>query len=123
MRALRAGTDGYMTKDNAAEELVAVIRQLARGGRYVCPAIAERITLGIAHGGAGEGAHNKLSDREYKVFELLVAGKRGSEIAQELSLSEKTVSTHKSHVLKKLNLNNGTELVLYAIKHQLVATV
>jgi len=120
MRALRAGTDGYMLKENAAEELVDVIRQLVRGGRYVCPEIAERIALAIPGGAREEAAHARLTEREYKVFQMLVTGKRGSEIAQELCLSEKTVSTHKAHVLRKMNLNNSAELIVYAVKHQLI---
>ena len=120
MRALRAGTDGYMPKENAAEELVDVIRQLVRGGRYVCPEIAERIALAIPGGAREEAAHARLTEREYKVFQMLVTGKRGSEIAQELCLSEKTVSTHKAHVLRKMNLNNSAELIVYAVKHQLI---
>ena len=64
--------------------------------------------------------HTRLSGREFKIFEMLVAGKRGWEIAEELSLSEKTVSTHKAHVLHKMKVTNRTELLLYAVKHQLV---
>jgi DNA-binding NarL/FixJ family response regulator len=120
MQALRAGTDGYMTKENASEEMVVAIRRLASGGKYVSPEIAERLTLGIGEQHSEQPMHTRLSRQEYRIFELLIAGKRGSEIAQELSLSEKTVSTHKAHVLKKMNLNNHTELVRYAIKHQLV---
>lgn len=121
LRALRAGADGYMTKENAAEEMVSVIRRLAAGGKYVGPAIAERVAWRLAHYDSSEQPHTALSDRELKIFHLLVAGKRGGEIARELSLSEKTVSTHKAHVLKKMNMHNRTELVLYAIKHQLVS--
>lgn len=121
-QVLRAGAEGYMTKENAADELVQVIRRLMHGGRYVCAAVAERLALGIAQRDTAEQPHSQLSSREYKIFEMLVAGKRGWEIAKELSLSEKTVSTHKAHVLKKMNLSNRTELVLYAIRHQLVST-
>jgi DNA-binding NarL/FixJ family response regulator len=120
-QALRAGADGYMTKENAADELFLVIRRLANGGRYICSAVAERLALGIATHDPGEVKHARLSDREYRIFEMLVAGKRGCEIAQELSLSEKTVSTHKAHVFKKMNVTNRTELLLYAVRHQLVA--
>lgn len=119
--AMRAGADGYLTKEHAAEELLRAIRRVARGERYVCASVAERLALGIVAGDANEQPHSLLSEREYKVFEMLVAGKRGHEIADELSLSQKTVSTHKSHVLRKMNASNRTELVLYAIKHRLVA--
>jgi DNA-binding NarL/FixJ family response regulator len=120
MRALRVGTDAYLLKDYAAETLIGVIRHVAAGGRHICPEIAERIALSVSQGNGGEPAHTRLTDREFKVFQMLVAGKRGSEIAQELSLSEKTVSTHKLHVLRKMNLSNRTELIVYAIKHELV---
>jgi DNA-binding NarL/FixJ family response regulator len=120
-QALRAGADGYMTKENAAEELGVVIRRLAHGGRYICSSVAERIALGIVSPDKDTVRHTKLTEREFKVFEMLVAGRRGCEIADELCLSEKTVSTHKAHVLKKMNMTNRTELVLYAIRNQLVA--
>jgi DNA-binding NarL/FixJ family response regulator len=119
-RALRAGTDAYMIKDNAAEQLVEVIRRVARGERYVCPEVAERIALSLPFDGDGLASHKRLTDREYKVFELLIAGKRGSDIARVLSLSAKTVSSHKAHLLRKMKMNNCTELVRYAIKHQLL---
>jgi DNA-binding NarL/FixJ family response regulator len=120
-QALRAGADAYLTKEGAADEIVTAIRRVAAGGRYVCSSVAERLALSIAAQDDGELKHNRLSDRELRIFEMLVAGKRGSEIANELSLSEKTVSTHKAHVLTKINVTNRTELVLYAIRHGLVA--
>lgn len=120
MSALRAGADGYVLKDDEPEQLITAIRQVARGGRYLCPEIAERIALLIPRGGNGQPAHTRLSDREYKVFRMLIEGKRGSEIAEALAVSEKTVSTHKAHLLRKMNLNNRTELIMYAIKHQLI---
>lgn len=119
--ALRAGADGYLTKEHAADELLRAVRRVARGERYVCASVAERLALGIVAGDNVEQPHALLTEREYKVFELLVAGKRGHEIADELSLSQKTVSTHKAHVLRKMKASNRTELVLYAIKHRLVA--
>ena len=121
VRALRAGADGYMTKENAAADVVLAIRQISRGTRYVCPRVAERLALGVAGNGSRRQAHECLSDREFKIFEMLVAGKRGADIASELSLSEKTVSTHKTHVLRKLDLHSNSDLVRYAIRHQLVA--
>ena len=120
VRALRAGADGYMTKDGAAADVVLAIRQIARGTRYICPSVAERLALGVAGNGDRRQAHEHLSEREFKIFEMLVAGKRGAEIASELSLSEKTVSTHKTHVLRKLALHSSSDLVRYAIRHQLI---
>jgi len=118
--ALHAGADGYITKQDAAEELLAAIRRLAAGGRYICPAVAERQTFDFFGSDAGQPAHMRLSNREFEVFRLLVAGKRGAEIADELVLSEKTVSSHKASVLRKLNLVGIAELVRYAIKHDLL---
>jgi len=86
-QALRAGADAYMTKEDAADELAVAIRRVAGGGRYVCSAVAERLALGIATNDDGEQRHGRLSEREYRIFEMLVAGRRGWEIAQELSLS------------------------------------
>jgi DNA-binding NarL/FixJ family response regulator len=120
LRSLRAGADGYITKDNAATEVTAAIRQIMRGTRYVCPVVAERLALGAAGNASRKEAHECLSEREFKIFEMLVAGKRGADIASELSLSEKTVSTHKANVLRKLDLHSGSDLVRYAIRHQLV---
>jgi len=120
VRALRAGAEGYMVKENAAEEVISVIPQLVRGGHYVCPVVAAQLAVGLASNRSGKMGHEGLSDREYEVFRLLVAGKRGTEIASELSLSEKTVSTHKSHVLQKLQLRNGSDLVMYAMRHNLL---
>jgi len=121
-QALRAGADGYITKENAADELLQAIRRVACGSRYICSAVAEQLALGIAIPEHGDRRHARLSGREYRIFEMLVAGKRGCEIAEELSLSEKTVSTHKANVLQKMNVANRTELLLYAVKHNLVAT-
>ena len=118
--ALHAGADGYITKQDAAEELLAAIRRLAAGGRYICPAVAERQTFDFFGSDAGQPDHMRLSSREFEVFRLLVAGKRGAEIADELALSEKTVSSHKASVLRKLNLVGIAELVRYAIKHDLL---
>jgi len=121
LQVLHAGADGYITRENAADELFAAMHRLAVGGRYVCSAVAERLTLDLTGSNANAPGHTRLSEREYAVFELLIAGRRGSEIAQVLSLSEKTVSTHKAHVLRKLNLGSVPDLMRYAIRHRLVA--
>jgi DNA-binding NarL/FixJ family response regulator len=121
LQALHAGTDGYITRENSADELFAAIRRVAAGGRYVCSAVAERLTLDLTGKNGEPPSHARLSEREYAIFELMIAGRRGWEIAHALSLSEKTVSTHKAHVLRKLNLDNVSDLMRYAIRHQLVA--
>jgi len=118
--ALHAGTDGYITKENSAEELIAAVRRLATGRRYICPAVAERQTFDFVGSDTGQPDHMRLSHREFEIFGLLVTGKRGADIAHELSLSEKTVSTHKASVLKKLNVAGVAELVRYAIRHDLL---
>jgi DNA-binding NarL/FixJ family response regulator len=117
--ALHAGADGYITKESAAEDLFAAVRRLVAGNRYICPAVAQRQTLDFVGSDAGQPDHMRLSQREFEIFRLLVAGKRGAEIADELSVSEKTVSTHKAHMLKKLSLGSVAELVRYAIRHDL----
>jgi DNA-binding NarL/FixJ family response regulator len=121
LQTLHAGADGYITPENATAELLAAIKRLAAGGRYVCSAVAQRLTLDLTAPRANPPGHTRLSQREYAIFELLIAGRRGSEIAQALSLSEKTVSTHKAHVLRKLNLGSLSDLMRYAIRHQLLA--
>jgi DNA-binding NarL/FixJ family response regulator len=119
LAALKAGASGYMTKEDAADEVVTVIRRLAHGGRYVCQQVAESIAFGMSSPDDNKPPHTRLSARELRILEMLSAGKRGSEIAGELSLSEKTVSTHKTNLLRKLNLHNNAELVVYAVNHGL----
>jgi DNA-binding NarL/FixJ family response regulator len=119
-RSLRAGCNGYITKDYAGEQLVDAIRRLAEGRGYICPNIAERLAMEFSRPDAEETPHARLSNREYKIFEMLVEGKSGIQIADELSLSAKTVSTHKARLLRKMNLNNQTELVRYAMDHHLL---
>lgn len=119
LAALKAGANGYMTKEDAADEVVTVIHKLAHGGRYVCRQVAESIAFDMSRPDVDKPPHARLSARELMILEMLSAGKRGSEIASELSLSEKTVSTHKVNLLRKLNLNNNAELVVYAVNHGL----
>jgi DNA-binding NarL/FixJ family response regulator len=119
-QALRAGADGYMTKEHAVDDLAMAIRRVAAGGRCLSPDIAERLALNVALHPGEEASHTRLSSREYRVFEMLVNGKRGSEIAQELSVSEKTVSTHKMKVLQKMNVETTSDLVRYAVRNGLV---
>ncbi|MGB8857358.1 MAG: response regulator transcription factor [Burkholderiales bacterium] len=118
MRALQAGASGYMTKESAPEQLVNAIRKVAAGGVYVSAATAEKLAQNIRPGNEAL-PHTRLSNREFEVFQMLTTGISLSEAAQKLSLSVKTISTHKTHILAKLNLANQTELVRYAIKHGL----
>jgi DNA-binding NarL/FixJ family response regulator len=119
-RALRAGADGYVTKEHAAEVLIEAVRRVAQGRCYLCSSVAETLARAVASADGNALPHTQLTARESRVFELLVRGRRGSEIAVELSVSEKTVSSHKANLLQKLQITNQTELVLYAAKHGLL---
>jgi DNA-binding NarL/FixJ family response regulator len=122
VRALRAGASGYLTKDSAGRELAAALRRIAVGGAYVTPEVAEQLALGGARQPRGdEPPHTLLSDREYQVLRFLVAGRTVSEIALSLNLSVKTVSTHKTHVMQKIGVDNASELFRYAVRHGLMA--
>ena len=121
VRTIRAGAAGYLNKEMAPEELVAAIRRVITGRRYVSPVVAELLAGFV--GDVVESPHLLLSDREYQVMMLLSAGRTVSEIAAEIQLSVKTVSTYRSRVLDKMNLKNNAELMLYAIRNNLVARV
>jgi DNA-binding NarL/FixJ family response regulator len=118
VRAVKAGASGYLTKDSASMQLVAAIRKVAAGGAFISAEVAEQLARSAMPHAEGP-PHAALSDREYQVFQLLVAGKSVSDIAAELILSVKTVSTHKAHVFEKMGLANQAELIHYAIRHRL----
>jgi len=121
VRALKAGASGYLCKDNAEDQLVAALRKVAGGGHYISPAVAERLALDSLQGDQRDiPPHTRLSDREYQIFQFLVAGTSVTEIAETLKLSVKTVSTHKSHILEKMGCDSIAELVRYAIQHKLL---
>lgn len=113
-RALKAGAAGYLNKDSAGEQLVSALRRIAAGGVYITEAAAATLLQ------AGKSAHDALSDREFEVLRLLVEGLGPTDIAGRLHLSVKTVSTHKTRILEKLNLKSTAELVRYALEHRLV---
>lgn len=116
-RALRAGASGYLTKEAAPAQLVAAIRKIAAGGVHITEAAAASLVNDLA----GDGPpHTRLSDREFQVLRLLAAGKTPTEIANELHLSVKTVSTHKARVQEKLGVSGTAELVRYALEHKLL---
>ena len=119
VRALRAGASGYLTKEGAADELVTAIRRIAAGGAYVTPETAQRVALGL-DAGADNAPHGALSDREMQVFQMIAAGKSVSEVAAELALSVKTVSTHKTRIMQKLRVDNQVDLIRYAIRHKII---
>jgi DNA-binding NarL/FixJ family response regulator len=118
VRAIKAGASGYLTKESASTQLVSAIRKVAAGGAFITAEVAEQLAL-AAMPDAGGPPHAALSDREYQVFRLLVAGTTVTDIATRLNLSSKTVSTHKARLMEKLSVGNQTELIHYALKHRL----
>ena len=119
VRAIRAGAAGYLTKDSASAQLVSAIRKVAAGGAFITDAVAQQLALGAMPQVEGL-PHQALSDREFQVFRELVSGKAVSDIAAELNLSVKTVSTHKARIMEKMSMSNPAELIRYAIHHRLV---
>ena len=119
VRAIRAGASGYLNKDSASEMLVAAIRKVVGGGMFVSESAAELLARETKRG-PDVPPHTLLSDREFQVFSMIVQGRTVTDIAVELTLSVKTVSTHKTHVLEKMQLANQAELVRYAIAHRLL---
>jgi DNA-binding NarL/FixJ family response regulator len=119
VRALKAGASGYLTKESAADELVAALRRIAGGGAYVSPETAERLVLEKTSG-SGAPPHTLLSDREYEVFRMLASGTSVTDVANQLKLSVKTVSTHKSRLMEKLSVATQTDLIRYAIRHKVI---
>ena len=113
-RVLKAGAAGYLNKDSAAELLLGTLRKIAAGGVHIGDAAAASLLS------AKESPHEALSDREFEVMRLLVEGLGSTEIVERLHLSVKTVSTHKTRILEKLNLGSTAELVRYAMEHKLV---
>ena len=116
-RALKAGASGYLTKDAASAQLVGAIRKIAAGGVHITEAVAAQLMVASAGGDAPP--HTLLSDREFEVFRQLVAGKGITEIADQLNLSVKTVSTHQTRILLKMNMQGTAELVRYALERGL----
>jgi len=119
VRALRAGASGYLTKASAPDELIGAIRKVSRGRKYVTASLAEKLALEL-DADIHKPPHETLSDREYQVMLMLAAGKSVTEIADELCLSVKTISTYRSRILDKMNMKKNTELMRYAIENGLV---
>ena len=119
VRAIKAGARGYLTKGSDPGNLVTAIRKVASGQYYITPEVAERLAVGALDPHQAP-PHARLSDREYQVFLMLVEGLAVTEIARQLYLSSKTVSTHKARILQKLGVNNVAELIRYAIDHDLL---
>lgn len=121
VRVMRTGAAGYLTKDSAPEELVAAVRSVANGHKYVTSTLAERLALELERGG-DRLPHEALSDREYQVMLLMAEGLRGQDIAERLTLSVKTVSTYRARLLRKMNMTTNAELIRYSLRQGLVNT-
>jgi two-component system invasion response regulator UvrY len=119
LRVLKAGAAGYMNKDSASEELVNAVKKVVGGGRYVSPSMAEKLAVVIGKD-YEKPAHEGLSDREYQVMCMLASGKRLKEVAEELCLSVKTVSTYRARILDKMGMESNAELTYYAVKNGLI---
>ncbi len=118
-QVLKVGASGYLTKDSEPEMLVAAIRKAAGGGRFIDPALAEQLVFDIDQPGVAP-LHEQLSGREAQILSLLARGRSVNDIAADLMISNKTVSTHKAHLMQKMNFMNNADLVRYAIMHGLV---
>lgn len=119
MRVLRAGASGYISKEQASEELIPAIRKVVTGGKYVSAKMGERLASGLSSD-FDKAPHDALSDREYRVMGLLAAGKSINRIAPQLSLSASTVSTYRTRILRKLNVTSNAAIIRYAMEHKLV---
>lgn len=120
VRAIKAGAAGYITKASASEELLQAIRKISGGGRYISTSIAENLLFDLEPE-EDRPIHQRLSDREYQIFCMIARGKAVGDIALELFLSVKTISTHRVHILEKMRMKNNAELTNYAIKNNLVS--
>lgn len=119
LRALRAGASGYLEKRSAPEQLVAAIKRLAQGKKYLSTELAEHLVLdGDRHG--PDRPHDLLSPREFEIFLMIAGGKPASRIAADLLLSVKTVNNHRARILRKMSMKSNAELIRYAIQHQLI---
>jgi len=119
VRTLRAGASGYLTKESATDELIAAIRKISQGKKYISSSLAEKLAvdLDMDH---EKPRHEILSDREYQVMSMIASGKTVKEIADELSLSVQTISTYRSRILEKMKMKNNAEIIYYAVKQGLV---
>ena len=120
-RALRSGASGYLRKTGMSDELLKAVARLLEGGQYVSESFGECLARTIQQGGGIQSpAHEALSEREFEVLRLLAIGKSGKEIAAELSLSFKTVSTYRARLLRKLNVSTNADLIRYALREGLI---
>ena len=119
LRVLKAGASGYLNKLSAPEEIIKAIGLVSLGKKYITPAIAEQM-LGNLQQDTEKEAHESLSRREFEIFTLLSAGKSVSDIAEQVSLSPSTISTHRARILEKMHLHSNADLIFYSIGHKLI---
>jgi len=119
MRVMKAGASGYLTKESAPNELIMAVRQVSRGKRYINAELAEELA-NYVNGNTAFSLYSKLTDREYEVMREISKGKSLTTIGEELSLSVKTISTYRRRILNKLGLRNNSELIRYAMDHDLI---
>ena len=120
VRALKAGASGYLTKESAPEELIAAIRRVSQGGKYISSSLAEKLASHLEVD-ADKPVHETLSDRVYQVMLMIASGKTVKEIADEMCLSVKTVSTYRVRALSKMGMKNNSEFTYYAVKYGLIS--
>jgi len=118
VRFLKAGASGYLTKESAAEKLAEAIRKIVGGGKYASPEVIEKLAFDFSN--SDKAPHETLSDREFQVFGMISIGKSLTEIGVELSLSVKTISTHRTRILEKMKMKKNAELIRYAITRNLL---
>lgn len=119
-RFLKAGASGYLNKASAPQQLVEAIRRVANGGKFISPNLSEQLINEIGKD-SDRLTHEILSDREFQVFFMIVSGTSIKTIADELAISATTVSSHRAHILEKMNMKSNVDLVVYAAKHGLIA--
>ena len=119
LRAFKMGAAGYLSKDSAFEELILAIRKITSGGRYIASAFAEKLAFN-GYDSDSRKLHEKLSEREFQVMIMLAKGKSVMEIAKEIFISDKTVSTYRTRILEKMGMKKNAELTIYAIRNNLI---
>jgi two-component system invasion response regulator UvrY len=119
LRSFKAGASGYITKGSPKESLIEAIHKVRKGGRYISPFFAEKLAGRLADA-LEKQPHESLSDREFEVLRMIAAGKKPSEIAKELFISDKTVSTYRTRILQKMDMKTTAELIHYALLHHLL---
>lgn len=119
IRMLKSGADGYLTKESAPDQLVAAIRKVAKGGKYISATMTDKLIEEL-NPDQNKLPHTKLSDREYQVFLAVAQGRRTSEIAQDMTLSVKTISTFRTRLMAKMHLHSTADIICYALKHGLL---